>query len=162
LRVEGNFRRDVQRFRLAEKDHVRTPDHIRMTANHLCAWKRQLQRLVAFPPFLGYNDDCLWYKPLVNTGWAKSEFCINKVLYVYHFSRQDSVNQREGQKVKAKRIVQEGLECFMQVATREVFIATRPVNLVGTDLIISCRDCDNSVVKKSRAEMLHYYTVRIK
>jgi glycosyltransferase involved in cell wall biosynthesis len=68
---------------------------VQMQANHLCAWKLDLARMVRFPDWLGYGDDQFWYGPLVASRAAKTEYHINRTLYRYRWSKNGSRNQTE-------------------------------------------------------------------
>lgn len=84
----------------------------RMSANHLCAWRRDLARSVGWCPALGYGDDQLWYKPLHASGEVRETKHLNRVLYHYIFDPGVSANQRLEVVDFARRYVGGGLRCF--------------------------------------------------
>jgi glycosyltransferase involved in cell wall biosynthesis len=84
---------EVQSFGLWNQDENGRSPTPHMQANHLCAWKRSIARMVRFPDWLGYGDDQFWYVPLVAARIAKTEYHIPKTLYFYRWSRELSRNQ---------------------------------------------------------------------
>lgn len=100
--------REVWRYHLGE-DQRRFGN---MTANHLCAWRKDLATLVGWCPYLGYGDDQLWYKPLLASGKAVTEFHINRVMYHYQYSHTETCNQRPRVVHDSLDYIRGGLECY--------------------------------------------------
>lgn len=129
-----------------------------MMPNHLCAWRRELARKVAFPPNLGYNDDCLWYRPLLATGWPRTEFHIDKVLYFYNFNPQITANQQAPSCRYTYRWARGGIECFMR--DNQVYIATEGKAVIEGVNPVPCRDHNNQIVFLDREVSRCYYVWR--
>ena len=125
--------------------------HGLMSANHLCAWRKELATKVAWCPELGHGDDQLWYKPLQAAGLMKTEFFINKVLYLYQFDVCVTQNQSQPKVRAAKQIVGTGLKCYR--LGNELFIQD---NLSSRKV----RDCSNNILTLPQ-DAQFYYTVKI-
>lgn len=114
-----------------------------MSANHLCAWKREIAATVAWDPELGYADDQMWYQPLLNHPSLRlTEKHIDEVLYNYKFSASGTVNQKASAIAKSRRLNALGVRCFLfndQVCI-EAKSRTAPKGM------IACRDNKNNVV----------------
>lgn len=90
-----------QTFRVGIQDNLYINNYSGMTANHLCAWKTRVARLVEWPNDLGYGDDQVWYKTIhLLKNW--SEFHIDEVLYIYQWHPTTTVNQTRDNVKKAK------------------------------------------------------------
>jgi len=84
-----------------------------MSANHLCAWRREIAGLVAWDPSLGYADDQMWYQPILNNpSLSLTEQHIDFSLYHYRFSPITTVNQKANSIALAKRKTAAGVRCF--------------------------------------------------
>lgn len=84
----------------------------RMSANHLCAWRRDLARAVSWCPALGYGDDQAWYGPLLASGLARREAHVPRPLYRYLWSADSTANQKPGALAAARDYWGEGLGCY--------------------------------------------------
>lgn len=85
----------------------------RMSANHLCAWRANVARMVSWCPHLGNGDDQLWYKPLKLAFPEPTERHINKVLYTYVYNPRTTRNQTDRAIEDAKAYWGDGLQCFL-------------------------------------------------
>jgi len=85
-----------------------------MCANHLCAWRAELARLIGWCPVLGYGDDQLWYKPLIASRRAETEYHINRPLYEYRYCPRSTAQQQVFRMCFSRGYVnsQGGLRCF--------------------------------------------------
>lgn len=82
-----------------------------MTANHLCAWRRELAVRVPWSP-IGYGDDVAWYYPLVCSGIATIETHVPKVLYTYRYHPATTQNQTKERCQETLRYIAGGLEAW--------------------------------------------------
>ena len=57
-----------------------------MFPSHLCAWRRDIQRKIAYDPRLNCKDDAVWIEPMMAAKLASVEHRISEVLYFYHYS----------------------------------------------------------------------------
>lgn len=106
-----------------------------MTANHLCAWKKEIADQVAWDPLLGYGDDQLWYKPLYFSGLVKTDWHINRVLYRYLYNPESTANQKQERVNTAKDYVRRGLHVYQDQ---------------GGSLLIQTKKSDNNPSLNSR------------
>lgn len=79
-----------------------------MTANHLCAWRREIAQQVPWSDF-GYADDMLWYMPLVASGLAEIESHIDRVLYKYQYDPKKTRNETRDKRKETYTRVAGGL-----------------------------------------------------
>jgi len=128
-----------------------------MSANHLCAWKREIAATVAWDPALGYADDQMWYQPLINhPSLHLTEKHIDETLYNYKFSALGTVNQKSAAIAKSRQANASGVRCFL--FNDQVCIETKghfaPVGM------IACRDNRNNVVFVPQS-LNPYHVIRI-
>jgi len=103
----------VFEFGSGNVDHTRLPNgHRAMASNPVCAWRAEIARAMPFVPWIGYNDDCGWYKPLLASGLVKSEVVIPEILYHYTYDPAVTVNQQEARRQKTRLWAAGGVECF--------------------------------------------------
>lgn len=132
----------------------------KMSANHLCAWRRELALKVAWPPLLGYADDQLWYQPLIASGLVQSEVHIDKVLYYYQFSYSGTQNQRADRIEYARKHVGKGLRCFWWSRhPGEIFIEVLGVKRAPT--LITVRDRNNAIHQADLSELDQFHVIKI-
>lgn len=96
------------RFGLHENDRSTG----RMCVNHLCAWRCELARKVAWCPHLGYGDDLLWFQPLYHAGLVKTCRHVPATLYHYRYSKGGSANQNLDSVKKSLAYAGSGLGCY--------------------------------------------------
>lgn len=85
-----------------------------MSANHLCAWRRDIAGRVAWHPQLGYADDQLWYKPLVMASRSLTERHVDKPVYRRRYDPATTVNQRAESVRKTRDLVGGHVDVFRQ------------------------------------------------
>jgi hypothetical protein len=129
----------------------------RMFANHLCAWRAEIARLVPWCPNLGYGDDQLWYKPLIAAGvW--NECYVPRVLYDYRFSRNVTANQTTQRIEESRRYFGSGLRCFVR-GDGQIYIE------VGgrgrEEHHVSVRNSRNEVSRFEVGELMELRTVKL-
>lgn len=112
LRMSRDGKFVEQKFGLHEQDGPQWGTDIRMTANHICAWRRELATMMRFPDWLGYGDDQFWYKPLIAAGVAKTERHIDHIMYYYTFSRAATANQTKERVRVADKWVGSGIQAY--------------------------------------------------
>lgn len=113
-----------------------------MSANHLCFWKKDLARKIAWCPVLGYGDDQLWYKPLIKSGLIQDELRIpGNPIYYYDYSPVTTVNQQSDRTKYAKRYAARGLQCFLRDDGILVEHHRHP-----DPRFVQVRDCDNNIL----------------
>jgi hypothetical protein len=100
-------------FHLRSQDHVRMPSGASsMTANHLCAWRRDLAMLIPYVPRLGYMDDCFWYRGLIATGLPRVEHHIARVLYHYWYVNTLTANQSANRVAETHNWARDGIDYY--------------------------------------------------
>lgn len=144
-------RYEVWRFGLWESSR----QNGRMMVNHLCAWKAEIARKVAFCDQLGYADDQIWFLPLFYSGFVKTEHHIDKVLYHYLFDRNETVNQRPERRQHGIQYARNGLRCFRR--GEELFVEVPSVSSNSMNAIV--RDRNN--VERFMCDQRPYHTIRI-
>lgn len=87
---------------------------LKMSANHLCVWKREIAASLAWCPFLGCGDDQLWYKPLLLSEKVKNEVHIDESLYLYRWVSNRTSNQTNERVLASKTYFGGGLRCFLR------------------------------------------------
>lgn len=123
----------------------------RMCANHLCAWRRDLARRVAFCPSLRYGDDQIWYKPLLMAGLAQTEYHVREVLYRYLFSSSGTWCQKPEYVAAAKAYAANGLKVFRR--DDEIFVE-EPTSIV-------VRDANNQLIIIPRSDVNLVATITV-
>ena len=114
-----------------------------MSANHLCAWRRDIAGLVAWDPTLGYADDQMWYQPILNhPSLCLTSKHIDIPLYSYRFSYSGTINQRPDVVARTKRQNGSGTRCF--IFDDRICIEVKPNH--APQGMIACRDNKNSIV----------------
>jgi len=83
-----------------------------MTMNHLCAWRFDLARLVAWSDELGNYDDHLWFEPLFRAGVVETTKHVNQVLYNYFYHSEITANQVSEKIQYRKEYIKDGLRCW--------------------------------------------------
>ncbi|MAK37760.1 MAG: hypothetical protein CMC15_16490 [Flavobacteriaceae bacterium] len=130
-----------------------------MLPSHLNAWRRDIQRKVAYNPDLNCQDDAAWIGPLMNSGFVTQEVHLEKILYNYEFSIKNTVNQNPAAQKNAKHRVKSGLECFKN--SDSIFIAVNPIDVTKEQSVVVCRDNDNNLVDITRSEFEQYHTYTV-
>lgn len=132
-----------------------------MSANHLCAWKSSIARKVAWDDMLGYGDDQLWYKPIINCRHLSlTSFHIEKTLYFYMCNLNQSANQSSGKRDFAKRYSGLGLRCYwnngdiLVEVGQAAHFSRMPTGLVRV------RDADNNI-KSVVDDGSHFFSCKI-
>jgi len=149
----------IQAFSIHYQDKQQPADgKVRMMANHLCAWRREVGSAVSFPPNLGYNDDVFWYKPLLASGLVRSEEHVARVLYTYRFHPVRTVNERRAVKRATYRWAGRGIECFRRGA--EILVAAQSIDRIGDRAIIPVRDRFGRLEHVRRSELRRYYVCK--
>lgn len=151
------LRRTDELWRLGLYPHHR-PQGM-MTANHLCAWKKDIADLVAWDPVLGYGDDQLWYKPLYLSGQVKTCWHINRVLYHYLYNSETSANQKEDKTNIARSYVRGGLHVY-RTQGGEILLQTRKDGYIPPNRIW-VRNRDNAVITVDPRELHMIGTVTL-
>jgi len=130
----------------------------KMTANHLCAWRADLAREVAWCPDLGYGDDQLWYGPLLASGKAKREHRISgKPLYYYLYNDSVTKNQTNTRKEFSKEYFGSGLKCYWHENDILVEVGNRKRN----PGIVAVRDKANYEFNIRESDFVKFHTVRL-
>lgn len=84
----------VWSFGTRHLDRTRLPHNkIGMSANHLCAWRREVAAAVPWVPTLSYMDDVVWYRGVMASRLAKSEAHVDQSLYIYRWHPATTANQ---------------------------------------------------------------------
>lgn len=128
-----------------------------MFPSHLCAWRRDIQRKIAYNPHLNCKDDAVWIEPTMAANLATVEHRIAKVLYFYNYSNSGTTNQTESAKQATKKIIGNGLECFREGDA--IFIANESIDVTQNQEVVVCRDHNNKLHFKGRSnmELFHIY-----
>lgn len=133
-----------------------------MSANHLCAWRKDLARKVAWCPNLGYGDDQLWYQPLIMSGLVESVKHIPEILYYYQFSFETTENQKRERIEAAKHYVRNGLGCFKWNKYPEsIFIEIHTKDNPDPNKYTCVRDCHNKTHLVNSSELKRFHTIKI-
>lgn len=149
----------IQEFSITYHDRQKLPyGVVGMMANHLCAWRRDIGTLVAFPD-TGYNDDCFWYKPLVYSGLVKVERIIHRILYIYQYNPNITANQTADKREQSLKMAGQGLECFKRGG--EIFVACSDIATTREQSEIQVRDKNNRVLTLERNKLSPYYVLRV-
>lgn len=127
----------------------------KMSANHLCCWKREIATKVAWCDSLGYGDDQLWYGPLNVAGIAKTCHFINRVLYKYLFVANKTKNQTSQRVIESRRYFGSGLRCFM--VNGEIFIEDGCQEASS----IQCRSLKNEIVDIDARSEKPFHVVKL-
>ncbi len=138
------------RFGLDYADRIELgPKLFGMTANHLCAWKREIAIKVPYSA-VWYGDDLFWYKPLHAAGFARVESHISKPLYEYIYRPKVTRNQARPQVDHSETWSEHGVDAF-RLVSGGIAVATRgreitvgrsevEVRLPGGRIETMCRD----------------------
>ena len=156
--IEGGGGR-IHSFSIHNQDRERiSSGYWKMTANHLCAWRRDVGTKVAFPDNLGYADDVFWYRPLIDSGLVKIERHLDLVLYFYLWGGGATSNQSRDS-IKATRQWQGGgIECFRRRG--EIFLANKPLEKSEGEAAVECRNKFGHVVVIPRKDLIRTGIVR--
>ena len=161
LRVDlsaGNMRTHSFSIHHADKKRLSSGRWL-MTANHLCAWRRDVGTKVAFPDALGYADDVFWYRPLIASGLVRTETHLDKILYFYCYHPEGTANQSR-QSVKATKLWQGGgIECFRH--GDNIYLANKPIERSENEAAVEVRDRWGHVVTMDRKILERFATVRV-
>jgi hypothetical protein len=133
-----------------------TPTGVGMRANHLCAWRREVAMQIAFPDNLGYNDDCLWYKPLVALDVCYDEVHVSQPLYYYLWRPDITSNQSEEFIRRAYEWAEHGIQCFQR--QDRVYIELNDGRATPGPDWIWVRNRDNQSLLVRRDYLRLYYT----
>jgi hypothetical protein len=136
IRTDDPEKREVWRLGLWEDDR----DNGVMSANPLCAWRRDIADRVSFCPDLGYGDDKLWYVPLIASGIPKTVYDIPSVLYTYVYDPNNTINQAERQTGYARDYFGEnGIGAYYRKHAVSVDYGSGPIDL-GDMYVQSVKD----------------------
>lgn len=127
-----------------------------MSANHLCAWRRDIATRVAWHPLLGYGDDQMWYKPLMMSGLVKREIHVPRTLYSYVYSSSSTANQKKDVIARSRGVIGNGMRVYRD-QHGELLIGCGPLD----DESIEVRDRHNVVSFKLLSELSHLGTVKL-
>lgn len=134
-----------------------------MTANHLCAWRAEIARQVAWCPDLGNGDDQLWYRPLYHSGLAVREVHIDAILYTYLYDCDGTVNQKDDRIQRRRQYMGDsGLRCFCRdVDGRDTIVIEVGDKHLRTDApgFVRVRDNRNQVLDLPLAELRLFHTI---
>jgi len=144
--------REVWRLGLWPDDR----DAGRMSANHLCAWKKETAKQVAWCPVLGYGEDQLWYGPLHAARLGETYHEIPEVLYEYYFNAATTGNQTPARVESSRRYFGPGLRCFR--VNQEILIE-HGHQLASEDIL--CRNPCNGFVWLKATEHKPFHIVRL-
>lgn len=103
---------EVWSFGFGPNDRKKGSPRANMWANHLCAWRQDVARNVAWCPELGNADDHLWFQPIHAAGLCRTRYHVDSVLYFYRYAHAVTTNQRRAAVDFRKRYVGDGLRCF--------------------------------------------------
>lgn len=154
-----NIAHDVKPQGIHNDPKLGTVMLVGMWPSHLCAWRRDIQRKIAYDPKMNCKDDAAWIEPLIASGVSKSEYRIPTILYTYRYSDAGTVNQTQTAKVEAKKIVGGGFECFREGG--DFYISELPIEETNNQPVILCRDADNNPVKKRRDRMERFHVFEL-
>ena len=156
-RRRGKLRRSEETWKLGLQSDQREKGL--MSANHLCAWRRDVAELVAWCPHLGYADDQVWYQPLINhPTLSLTESHIDRILYFYQCSRLTTSNQTNERINYARSYVGEGLRCYL--VRGEVFIEVGNGHTKPHPERVTVRDRENNILTLP-STLQHYHSVKI-
>jgi len=142
MHLEGQLHQR-QSLSLHNKDGQSLPLAVTgMTANHLCAWRREVASMVAWCPALGYGDDQLWYKPLVLAMPGLTEQHCDETLYVYNHRRDGTANQVKDRKLKARLLYGSG--CGVYRKDGAIYLETRTAGTMNGRMV-TVRDRENDI-----------------
>ena len=163
LRVHAGTRA-LWEFHLHSEDHKIMPTGMRsMTANHLCAWKRELAAAVPWMP-IGYMDDCFWYRGLIATGLPKTEHHIPSVLYRYLYRQSLTRNQTSESRARTRRLARNGIDYYWRKLFdgRQVVIAVhdRLTNKRKKEIEVYVPGGAIELVHVSQLERFHEITLK--
>jgi len=161
LRIDverGNCR--THSFAVAHADkQTRSRGHWKMTANHLCAWRRDIGTKVAFPDNLGYADDCFWYRPLIASGLVRAETHLDRILYFYLYGHAATRNQSADSIRRTREWQGGGIECFRRGS--EIYIANKPIERSHAEAAVECRNRFGQVVTLDRSTLDRFLVVKV-
>lgn len=130
----------------------------KMSANHLCAWRRDLATMVSWDPALGYADDQVWYQPLLNMPLLRlTRHHIDRTLYVYQYSQESTQNQKL-ELIKFAKEHANGLRCYLidsQVYVEQSAKFRKPG-------VVIVRDRSNSLHEINEESITPFHVVNIK
>ena len=130
-----------------------------MLPSHINAWRRDIQRKVAYNPDLNCQDDAAWIEPLIKSRFVTHEVHLEKILYNYEFSLKNTVNQKPIAQADVKHKIKGGLECFKD--SNSIFIAVSPTDVTKNQDVVVCRDNNNNLVNIARSEFEQYHTYKV-
>lgn len=130
----------------------------RMAANHLCAWRRDIAKRVAWCREIGYGDDQLWYRPLHASGLAKTEWHCDETLYHYQFDSGATMNQRRPIVRFSRRMFGSGLRCFWFGDEIVIEVPASDAVADGNGEEVTVRDSDNRQFRVLLSELRHFHT----
>lgn len=130
-----------------------------MCANHLCAWRSDIARQVAWCPELGYADDHLWFQPLYHAGLLATQWHVQRVLYHYIYTSRGTANQTAERIRKSREYVGTGLRCFRTQADQLLVEVGGQRNRGSLKTLV--RNCRNEVSEIDVREHQHYHTITI-
>jgi hypothetical protein len=154
LWLNKRYKREVWKFGMHPNRRMRGL----MCINHLCAWKRDIAKKVAWCPDLGYGDVRLWFEPLYYANIVKKHTHIDQILYTYLYSDQITANQTLQSKKFSRKYFSNGIKCYKD-STENIFIGT-PNDIDKS--MARVRDCNNNVIKIDRIDLVHYHTIKIR
>lgn len=122
-----------------------------MSANHLCAWRKEIATRVAWCPDLGKFDDHLWFEPLHAAKLAKTCYYINDVLYYYWFSTFNTINQSTTNSMHAINYLKKGIRFFFKDHEIYVEVPSREKSA------IKVRDKHNNIHIFEESELIEFH-----
>lgn len=127
----------------------------RMSANHLCCWKKEIARKSAWCDHLGYGDDQLWYGPLHALSAAKTSVVINECLYFYKCNVDSSANQTSARIAEAKAYFGAGIRCFGDLDSLLIEDGRQD------SVLVQCRDSAGSIWTVDTSVTEPFHTVKL-
>lgn len=148
------FRNGVRRELWKFGDYKNNRPKGKMCINHLCPWRREIARKVAWCPSLGNMDDHLWFQPLYHSPLPLKVNRLDEAIYRYMYNDSVTVNQNDERKLFAKEYISKGIRCFW--SNGNIYVE-EPSDNTTTVLV---RDCNNNLLELDPRYFKHYHTVK--
>jgi hypothetical protein len=129
-----------------------SPANAKYQANHLCAWRTDIARRVAWAPELGYGDDQVWYKPLHIGTPGLSAAHVPLLMYRYNQNPNTTRNQTAGQRRIARRYCGNSLGVFLEDG--EILVQEGRHRAPSGPGLVVVRDRHNRVTVRQVSELL--------
>jgi len=149
------FRNGVRRELWKFGDYPNNRTRGKMCINHLCPWRREIARKVAWCPSLGNMDDHLWFQPLYHAPLRLKIYRLDEAIYRYMYSDIVTANQDETRKQFTREYISKGIRCFW--STNGNIYVEEPSDNTTTVLV---RDCNNNLLELNPSHFKHYHTIK--